>query len=56
MVVQLETQPQQEPALQDPRRDARVADGAEQDRVVPAQLLEDAVGQDLTGRVVAPGS
>ncbi len=52
-MVELEPQPQQQSALQHPGRDRRVADRAEQDRVVPADLLEDAVGQRLAGRVPA---
>ena len=55
VVVELEAQPQQQAALEDARRDARVADGAEQDRVVAAELLEHGVRQHLTGGVVAPG-
>ena len=33
-----------------------IADGAQQDRVVAAQLLDDGVGQQLAGRVVAAGA
>ena len=36
-----------------PRRHARVADGAEQDRVVRPQLVEHRVGQELTGALPA---
>ena len=56
MVVELEAQPQQQPALEHARRHARVADGAEQDRVVPAQLAEHRVGQHLAGAVPARGA
>jgi hypothetical protein len=47
VVVELEAQPQQQPPLEDPRRHAGVTDGAEQDRVVLAQLLDHRVGQQL---------
>src|SRR6185369_4172127 len=39
--------------LEDPRLDLRVADGAQQDRLVAAQLVEHAVGQHLAGAHVA---
>ena len=56
MVVELEAQPQQQSALEDARRHARVADRAEQDRVVLAQLLEHRVGQQLAGALPARGA
>ena len=56
MVVEREPQPQQQAALQHAARHRRVADGAEQDRVVPAQLVEHAVGQRLARGVPAPGA
>ena len=56
VVVEREAQPQQQPALEDAAGHARVADGAEQDRVVAAQLVEHRVGQGLAGRVPAPGA
>jgi hypothetical protein len=49
VVVELEPQPQQQPPLEDARRDARVTDRAEQDRVVAAELLEHRVRQQLAG-------
>ena len=51
VVVELEPQPEQESALQDARRHARVADGAEQDRIMAPDLLEHRVGERLAGRV-----
>ena len=54
MVVELEAQAQEQSSLEDARRDGRVADGAQQDRVVPAELLQDRVREDLSGGVVAP--
>jgi len=56
VVVELEAQPQQEPPLEHTARHARVTDGAEQDRVVPADLGQHAVGQRLAGRVPALGA
>jgi len=53
VVVELEAQPQQQTALEDPRRHARVADRSEQDRVVPAQLVEDRVREQLAGALPA---
>ena len=59
-MVELEAQPQQQPALEDARRQVRVArlaaHGAEEDRVVLTDLLEHGVGQHLTGREVALGA
>src|SRR3954452_7840152 len=47
----LEGEPQLQPqtAFQDTRRHAGITNGAEQDRVVPAQLVEHTVGQCLAG-------
>ena len=60
VVVELEAQPQQQPALEDARRQVRVArlaaDRAEQDRVVAADLVEHGVGQHLAGGEVALGA
>ena len=60
VVVELEAQPQQQPALEDAGRQVRVvglaADGTQQDRVVPADLREHRVGQHLAGREVALGA
>ena len=53
VVVELEPQPQQQAALEDARRHRRVADRAEQDRVVLAQLVEHRVRQQLAGAVPA---
>ena len=39
--------------LEDTGRDVRVPDGAEVDRVEPAQLFEDGVGQDVARLLVA---
>ena len=55
-VVQGEPQPQQQAALEDATRHAGVADRAEQDGVVAADLLQHRVGQRLAGRVPAPGA
>ena len=58
-MVELEPQPQQQPALEDAGGEAGVtrlaADGSEEDRVVPADLGEHGVGQHLAGREVALG-
>ncbi len=56
VVVELEAQPQQQPALQDAAGHRRVADRAEQDRVVLAQLGEHRLGQQLAGGVPAGGT
>ena len=53
-MVELEAEPQQQAALEHAARHARVADRAEQDRVVPLDLLEHRVGQRLPGPVPAP--
>ena len=59
-MVELEAQPQQQAALEDARRQVRVAGlaahGAEEDRVVLADLVEHGVGQHLAGREVALGA
>ena len=51
--IEREAHPQQQPALEHAGRDVGRADRAEQDRVEAAQLVEDRVGQHLTGREVA---
>ena len=51
--VELEAQLEEEAALEDAGRHVGRADGAEQDRVVAAQLVEHGVGQDLAGAQVA---
>ena len=56
VVVELEAQGQQHAALQHAGRHGRVADRAEQDRVVGAQLLEHRGRQGLAGAVVEPGA
>ena len=53
VVVELEPQPQQQTTLEDAARHGGVAHRAEQDRVVPADLLEHRVGQRLAGGVPA---
>ena len=53
VVVQREAQLEQQPALEHARGDARVADGAQQDRVVRADRVEVGVRQRLAGRVPA---
>ena len=59
-MVELEPQPQQQPALEDAGRQAGVArlaaDRPQQDRVVPADLVEHGVGQHLAGGEVALGA
>ena len=56
MVVELEADAQQQAALEDAGRHRRVTDGAEQDRVVVAQLPQHRVGQQLAGAVPAGGA
>ena len=51
--VEGEAQLEQQPALDDPGRYLRRADGAEQDGVEAAQLLERRVGEDLAVAEVA---
>ena len=58
VVVELEAQPEQQPALE--QTAGRLvspgsADRPEQDRVVPAQLVQDVVGKHLAGGVPALG-
>ena len=55
MVVELEAEPQEQSSLEDARRHARVADRAQQDRVVLPQLVEHRVGQQLAGALPARG-
>ena len=54
VVIELEAQGQQDATLEHAGRDARIADRAEQDRVVGAQLLEQHGRQGLAGAVVEP--
>ena len=56
VLVEVEAQLQQQAALEHARRHGRVADRAEQDRVVPGQLVEHRVGQHLAGAEVAGGA
>ena len=56
IVVEFEPQPEQEPALQDPARHRRVADRAEQQRIMAADLLEHRVRQRLAGPVPTVGT
>ena len=56
VMVELEAQGQQDAALEHARRHGGIADGAEQDRVVGAQLLEHRGRQGLAGAVVEPGT
>ncbi len=56
VVVELEAQRQQDPALEDPRRHARVTDRAQQDRVLAPQLGQHRCGQRLARGVVAAGA
>ena len=60
VVVELEAQLEQQAPLEDARRQVRVvrlaADGAEQDRVLAADLLQHAVREHLTGGEVALGT
>ena len=56
VVVELEPDPQQQTALEDAGRHRRVADGAEQDRVVLAQLAQHRVRQQFAGAVPAGGA
>jgi hypothetical protein len=55
VVVELEAQLEQQPALEDAAGHGGVADRAEQDRVVPAELVEHRVGQQLAGALPAGG-
>ncbi len=56
VVVKLETQPQEQAALQDPAGHGRIAHRAEQDRVVLAEFPENGLGQQLPGRVPTGGA
>jgi hypothetical protein len=56
VVVEGEAQLEQETALQDTGRHRRVADRAQQDRVVRLELLQVRGGEGLAGRVVALGA
>jgi hypothetical protein len=56
VMVELEAQPEQQPALQYATGHRRITDGTQQDRVVPAQLGGHAVGQRLPRCVVALGT
>ncbi len=57
MVVEQEAHIQQQAAFEDARGDeTRVADGAEQDRVVLTDRVELGVGQKIAGLVVALGT
>src|SRR5690554_4399553 len=56
VVVELEAQAEQEPALEHSAWDVRVADGAEQDRVVLTDRSEIAIGERLTRLVPAGGA
>ena len=53
-MIELEPQPQQQAALEHAAGHGRVADRAEQDRVVRPDLFEHRVGQRLPGAVAAP--
>ena len=53
VVVERKAKGEQHAPLEDAGGDARVADGAEEDAVVAAQLLDDGVGQGLAGAVPA---
>ena len=56
VLVEREPQLEQQATLEHSRRDGRVADRAEQDRVVAGQLLDHRFGQHLTGAQVARGA
>ena len=56
VVLHGEAERQQDAALEHAARHARVADRAEQDGVVPLQLVEHRVGQRLAGGVPATGT
>ena len=55
-MVELESQSQQQAALEHPAGHPWIADCAEQDRVVAAEFFKHRIGQRLTGRVPAPGA
>jgi hypothetical protein len=52
-MIELEPQPEQQPALQDAAGHRRVTHRAEQDRVVLGQLGQHGLGEKLPGRVPA---
>src|SRR4051794_6381446 len=54
VMVKREAQLEQQPALEHAARHSRVADGTEQNRVVPTDLFEHGVGQRLLRRMPAP--
>ena len=53
MVVECEAQRQQQTALEHTAWHGGIADGAQQNRVVTLQLVDDTVGQGLPRRVIA---
>ena len=55
-MVEFEADAQQQLALEQAAGGARVADGAEEDDVVAAQLLEDGIRERFTGGVPPTGS
>jgi hypothetical protein len=56
VLVELEPDPKEQVALEDPRFHARVADGPEEDGVHLSKHLEFLVGEDLTGLQVPVGT
>ncbi len=56
VVVEREPHVQEETAFEDSGRDRRIADGAEEDRVVLADRGEIGIGQEFAGRVVPAGA
>jgi hypothetical protein len=54
VVVQREAQLQKQATFQHAAGHRRVADGAKQDGVVAAQLLDSGFGEQFAGRVIAP--
>ena len=56
VMVELEPDPQQQTAFQHAAGHRRIADRAEQDRVVCAQFVEHGIGQHLAAGVVSPRS
>ena len=56
MVVELEPDAQQQTTLEDAGRHRGIADSAEQDRVVIAQLAQHRIGQQFAGPVPAGGA
>src|SRR2546426_11372363 len=53
VLVELDAHPEQDAAFEDSRRDVRVTDGPQIDRVEAAQLLEHVFGQRLPGPEVS---